>query len=317
MVRNDQGPNIRWANEKAASDPEQGSLADLLCPVEPPQHDRIQSILSRIVQAKIVPQLVMADKSALLTSNRRSVAPDGADNARPEPLATSERSSHPTQADRDRFEVIVLYSDTFDCFSFVSALREQGVSLPDIYLGLFQPVAEHLGQRWDEDSLSFVEVTRAISQMQTVVRTLGSNGKRQHPIDAAHRILLASPSHEQHALGMLIVSQLFQMEGWEVEGGSQLVAGEELHDMVRDEWFGVVGLTASSEESARRLKSVIDDLRKNSLNESISVIVGGHAFAGHPGLSEEVGADDMAIDAMDAIAKAERLLKLSRKQGGD
>jgi methanogenic corrinoid protein MtbC1 len=55
---------------------------------------------------------------------------------------------------------------------------------------------------------------------------------------------------------------------------------------------------------------------RTPLNESISVIVGGHAFAGHPGLSEEVGADDMAIDAMDAIAKAERLLKLSRKQGG-
>jgi methanogenic corrinoid protein MtbC1 len=315
MVRNDEGPSFRRVNADAASDLEQGSLADVLCPVSPPQHDRIQSILSRIVQAEIVPQLVLGDKSALLASRRKPVAPDDAD-VRSEPAVPDAQPAHPTQADRDRFEVIVLYSDTFDCFSFVSALREQGVSLPDIYLGLFQPVAEHLGQRWDEDSLSFVEVTRAIGQMETMVRTLGSNDKGHHPIDAAHRILLASPRHEQHALGMLIVSQLFQMEGWGVEGGSQLVAGEELQDMVRDEWFGVVGLTASSEEGARRLKSVIDELRKISMNESISVIVGGHAFVGHPGLSEEIGADDMAFDALDAVAKAERLLKLSRKQGG-
>jgi hypothetical protein len=40
---------------------------------------------------------------------------------------------------------------------------------------------------------------------------------------------------------MLIVSQLFEMEGWEVEGGSQLVAGQPLADMVHNEWFGVVG----------------------------------------------------------------------------
>jgi methanogenic corrinoid protein MtbC1 len=35
-----------------------------------------------------------------------------------------------------------------------------------------------------------------------------------------------------------------------------------------------------------------------------------------PELSNEVGADGMAVDAMDAIAKAEQLLKRSRKPSG-
>ena len=313
MERNDQRPKTRRASEADASDPDHGSLSDLLCPAVPPQHDRMQSILSRIVRAKIVPQLVMADKTALRpatgTATEMGITQAGL------ALSGGSLAHRPTSDVRNRFEVIVLYSDTVDCFSFVSALRERGVSLPDIYLGLFQPVAEHLGQRWEEDSLSFVEVTRAIGQMQTLVRTLGADGKTPHPIDAAHRIALASPSNEQHALGMLIVSQLFEMEGWEVEGGSQLAAGQPLNNLVHDEWFGVVGLSASSEEAARRLKSVIDDLRQASVNESISVIVGGRAFVGHPELSEEVGADDMAVDAMDAIAKAEQLLKRSRKPG--
>jgi methanogenic corrinoid protein MtbC1 len=311
MERNDQRPKIPRASQADASDPGQGSLNDLLCPDIPPQHDRMKSILSRIVKAKIVPQLVMADKTALLPAT--GSAAQVSLNKTERWLSGSAQAHHPTRDDRNRFEVIVLYSDTFDCFSFVSALRERGVSLPDIYLGLFQPVAEHLGQRWEEDSLSFVEVTRAIGHMQTLVRTLGADGKAPHPIDAAHRIALASPSNEQHALGMLIVSQLFEMEGWEVEGGSQLTTGQPLANLVHDEWFGVVGLSASSEESARRLKSVIDDLRQASANESISVIVGGQGFANHPELSDEVGADGMAFDAMDAIAKAEQLLKRSRK----
>lgn len=314
MERNGQRPKIRGASEMDKGDREHGSLSGLLHPVVPPQHDRMQSILSRIVRAKIVPQLVMADKTALLPA--AGAAAKVSLNKTERSLSDSAQTHHPTRDDRNRFEVIVLYSDTFDCFSFVSALRERGVSLPDIYLGLFQPVAEHLGQRWEEDSLSFVEVTRAIGLMQTLVRTLGADGKTPHPIDAAHRIALASPSNEQHALGMLIVSQLFEMEGWEVEGGSQLVAGQPLNNLVHDEWFGVVGLSASSEESARRLKSVIDDLRQASVNESISVIVGGQGFANHPELSDEVGADGLATDAMDAIAKAEQLLKRSGKPNG-
>ncbi len=287
-------------------------MEHLVRPPAPPELDFLRTVLSKVVNTEIVPQLIMSDRSTLKaiapqgrTGNRTQGTADGATAVRPGDLK-------PTMSERMQFEVIVLYRDTFDCFNFVNELRCRGVSLPDVYVGLFQPVARELGRRWSEDSLSFMEVTKAIGQMQTMVRALGAADPPAHPIDAAHRIVLASAPEEQHSLGMLVVSQLFESEGWEVEGGNQLSVGKPLNDLVHDQWFGVVGLSASTEHGARQLKSAIDELRKASMNESISVIVGGNGFIDHPDISSEIGADEVAGDANDAVAKAEQLLSRSK-----
>lgn len=267
----------------------------------------MRSILSQVVRADIVPQLIVAEKSALHALTGRLGS-----GAQPS-HAFEHQTAHPSAAEREQFEVMVLYRSSFDCFAFVDALRARGISLTDIYLGLFQPVAEHLGKRWTEDSLSFMEVTKAVGQIQTLVHTLGAGAAKPHPVDTTHRIVLASRPEEQHSLGMLVLSELFEMRGWDVTGGSYLSTGDALDDMVHEQWFGVVGLSASSEQGARELKASIDSLRGASRNDSIAVIVGGNGFVDHPEISEEIGADGMAVDGNDAVAKAEQLLWRSTK----
>jgi methanogenic corrinoid protein MtbC1 len=297
MERNEQRAKGQVARGAQADETGSTALSDfMLCPPAPLQPDRLRAVLSQVLRADIVPQLLLADKSVLNGGS-------GDDPAR-----SVLDKSQPTRTEREQFEVVVLYRDTFECFSFVDALRQRGVSLRDIYLGLFQPVARELGRRWSEDSLTFMEVTKAVGQIQTMIRAMGPGDAKPGLIDDAHRIVLACPASEQHSLGMLVVSQLFEMEGWDVQGGAQLSTGQPLNDVVHDGWYGVVGLSASCEESARELKSAIDQLRKASLNRSVSVIVGGNGFIEHPEISIEIGADDVATDARDAINKAEDLL---------
>lgn len=280
-------------------------IAALAVPPGRLEVDYLKSVLSRVVNADLVPRLVLAEKTLL--QNAGEAGSDG--------IVRRSGVSTPTKSEVSAFQVLVLYRDTYECFEFINALRERGVSLADLYLGLFTPLARELGSRWENDSLSFVDVTKAIGRLQSLVHTFSDNGAELHPLDAAHKIVLASPPQEQHVLGMLIVSKLFEMEGWSVSGGPSLHTGRPLNELVHGEWFGVVGLTASTEDHAIELKRAIDQLRKSSCNDTISVIVGGHGFDEHPELSKEIGADELVTDGEDAVTKAEKLISTSDADG--
>ncbi|MEE4236169.1 MAG: cobalamin-dependent protein [Anderseniella sp.] len=251
-----------------------------------------RQLLSQVVKAEIVPQLIVAKKN----------------HPRQPEAVESNKVCKPSPEQRAEFRSLLLDGDTFDCIGFVEQLRCKGVALPEIYLDLFTPVANDLGNQWKADELSFIEVTKAVGKLQSLVHEIGCGDQTCSPLDAGHRIVFASAPGEQHVLGILIISRMFEMEGWHVAGGASLQAGDELNSVVRSEWFGVVGLSASTEHRALNLKQAIADLRESSLNKSISVVVGGTAFAHHPEICPEIGADALATDVRDAIVKAEALL---------
>ena len=279
--------------------PGQADIKGLAGPPSRLEIDYLKDVLKRVANADVVPRLVLADKALLQASSSNEAGPAA---------AQAKNRRKPTESEAQAFQVLVLHRDTFECFEFVNRLRERGISLPDLYLGLFSPLARELGHKWENDELSFVEVTKAMGRLQSLVHTFSQSGQTLHPIDAAHRIVLASSPEEQHVLGMLIVSKLFEMEGWEVSGGPGMKTGQRLNNMVQGEWFGVVGLTASSEERAVQLKQAIDEVRRASRNQGVCVIVGGHGFDEHPEISADIGADELVTDAADAVTKAEQLI---------
>lgn len=281
----------RHGDDRSGTPFEFEEIRRLIKPVGRIEIDGLRQALERVVEREVIPQLILAEKGALLSSHP----------AEPE-------SRDATTAEMDAFQVLIIHRNTSDCLDFVSALKNGGLSLRSIYLGLFAPVAKQLGRKWDNDELDFVDVTIALGKLQTLLHDFAEPSGPLDPLDAARRIVLASSPDEQHALGMLIVSELFRMKGWDVSGGPGLAVGADLNSMVNDNWYGVVGLSAGTEERARQLKSEIDSIRRASRNQAISVLVGGPGFIEHPEISMSIGADGVAGDADEAVSRAESMI---------
>jgi methanogenic corrinoid protein MtbC1 len=213
-----------------------------------------------------------------------------------------------TTRDINRFKNALLREELNDCASYVEALRESGVSRPAIYLELFAPVARQLGELWDSDALSFFEVSIATGRLQSMLNRIASVAEEIDGRDSNHRIALAAAPGEQHALGLSVLIEFFHMAGWYVAGGAVMETGAELSAAVENEWFGIVGLSASTEANALLLKADIAAVRQSSRNRRIAVIVGGHGFDDHPEISLSIGADGLATDGSKAVEEAERLL---------
>jgi methanogenic corrinoid protein MtbC1 len=80
-------------------------------------------------------------------------------------------------------------------------------------------------------------------------------------------------------------------------------------DLVRGRWFALVGISVGSEARISALMEAIPKIRSASKNRRLGILVGGPAFLENPKLFEAVGADAMAQDADQAVARAEGLLE--------
>lgn len=206
------------------------------------------------------------------------------------------------------FAALLLSAQHDDIMAYVEHMLQNGTSVRGICLGLFADTARYFGEMWEADELSFAEVTMGLGALHMLVHQVSKRSTDIAQSSSQHTIVLASAPSEQHAFGVLLVSKIFELEGWLVSGGPELHTGDELQALVRKDWFDVIGLTASSEGLAQSLKPDITALRAASLNTDVAIMVGGAGFVDDPSLSDTIGADILAMNADDAVAKANRVV---------
>ncbi len=262
-----------------------GMVADL-----PPHIVRPGGRLGRAVEAEIVPRLVLGHRAAPVragSSGRWTPAPDQVIE-----LANCAVGSADSAGD------------------YVAAMRASGAGVEAVYLDLLAPAARRLGTLWEDDSLSFVDVTIGLLRLHQILRALGPDFRAQAaPERQGRRALLAPAPGEQHSFGLAMVTEFFRRAGWSVWSGTP-VSNDELLGLVRGEWFGVVGFSVACDDRLESLSTCIRRVRAASRNPAIGVMVGGPIFAIHPELALAVGADTTARDGRHAAFQAEGLLAL-------
>lgn len=200
-------------------------------------------------------------------------------------------------SDVSRFVTAVLGADDAAATSFVQELLADGVTVEAIYLDLLAPAARELGTRWEDDECSFVDVTVAMGRVHRVLRELSQAFQADGAVaEHAGQVLLTCLPGEQHTLGLIMVAEFLIRDGFRVHIGSPW-SESDLLDLIRTEWFDVVGFSAGCESRLSTLKREIQRLRAVSRNPRLQVLVGGQIFSLDSSLVERVGADGWAADA--------------------
>lgn len=189
--------------------------------------------------------------------------------------------------------------------AFVEAVRERGATQQDSCLQLLAPAARVLGRQWEDDESSFMQVTVGLCRLHQVLHRLigdapGPVARSSEALDmTVQRALLAGVPGEQHTFGIVIVGQFLRAGGWDVwnEFPSN---NDELFDAVKQYSFDLVGLSVGSDTRFPELTTLIRDLRRQSRNREVCVMVGGPAVAGRPEVARSVGADVTAADGREA-----------------
>lgn len=261
-------------------------------PLERPAAEERLIRLVKTLEAEVIPRLVEAHRSMPVSDVLPEVC----------------LCPPPTAADVEAFVQLVLRRDDLPVSACIDSLRNKGMSIEVLYLDLLAPAANHLGVLWLDDLCDFTDVTIALGRLQHLLQELSPafGTEVEFPANARRALLVPAPG-EQHTFGLSMVAEFFMHAGWEVAGG-QGAYRDEAVDMVRREWFDVIGFSVGSEARLDWLTACIGAVRQASRNKEIGVLVGGPIFTLHPEYAEQVGADATSKDGKQAPVDAEVLI---------
>lgn len=243
--------------------------------------------LVRTIEGEIVPRLVLARRVS------------GTASALGWPPIEA-----PDAADVQELVRLLLAHDVAVASSYVDGVRCRGSSLETVCLELLAPAARQLGLLWEQDACDFMQVTVGLCRLHQLLRELSTETRSEEQPTLAHRTVLLAPiPGEQHTFGVMLVAQFLRRAGWDVWHEFPDTLGDILN-VVRQNWFAVVGLSVACDSRLEEVAAVIRAVRVSSRNHAVGILIGGPLLTANPHAAALVGADATAMDGRQAVEKA-------------
>lgn len=179
---------------------------------------------------------------------------------------------------------------------------DTGVSLPDIYLHVFQRTQREIGRRWQMNLLTVAHEHYCTACTQLIMSCLSERLFDTPRIDRT--LLAAGVEGELHDVGVRMVADFFELEGWDTIYLGANTPTTAILKYLRGRRVDVLAIGATMTFHVRRLAQLIREVRE--LPQRPRILVGGYPFLVSPQLWSTIGADVFGPDAAAAVERVMR-----------
>ena len=176
------------------------------------------------------------------------------------------------------------------------ALADEGLPPREIYLGVLGPALEEVGSRWQRGTATVAQEHLATAVVSSIMATLAPRLAEPPPV--ARLAVLACTDGELHVVGLRMVGDFLEADGWEVLYLGAVTPGAEVERFVAEGQPDVVGLSTTLSTHLEAAKATVASLRELPIPPFI--LVGGRAYGGDADVARRIGADAFASDAGEA-----------------
>ena len=189
--------------------------------------------------------------------------------------------------------------------SSVHELVEKGTNIKDIYHYIFQPTQYEVGHLWQCNKITVAHEHYCSAATQLIM-----SGLYPH-IFSTRRIgktmVACSISGELHEMGIRMVSDFFEIEGWDTYYLGANMPDRQLEQAVADHKANLLAISVTLPIHVSKAAALIKQIRSNRELSELKILVGGYPFIQHPDLWKKIDADGFAENANQAIMIAEQL----------
>ena len=179
---------------------------------------------------------------------------------------------------------------------------KNGTDIKDIYMHVFESSQHEIGRLWQNNLITVAQehyCTAAtqliISQLYPYIFRSKKNGRR---------LIAACAAGEMHEIGVRMVADFFEMEGWDTYYLGANTPNESIIKTIIELKPDIIALSASIHSNVGVLMDLITSIRKLPEISEVKVMVGGRSFMLAPELFKKVGADGCPSDAQEAVSLA-------------
>ncbi len=200
----------------------------------------------------------------------------------------------------------LLAGDRKGASDLVMKALDEGMTVKTIYLEIFQKSQYEVGRLWLDNTISVATEHFCSAATQSIMSQL-------YPyIFSTERIgrtfVAACIGGELHEIGVRMVSDFFEMEGWDTYYLGANTPVSSIIKAARGKNADIIGLSASMPYHRSLLKKAIEQIKDSSDCRGIKVMIGGNAVNLKKENWTDFGADGYASDAQNALVSADELI---------
>ncbi len=183
----------------------------------------------------------------------------------------------------------------------VTETLDAGTPAIDLYHHVFFPTMVETGELWQKNEISVAREHMITAMTQNIIASL-------YPLlfkDLVDRekergnVLVACPGGELHELGIRMLADIWELEGWSVTYLGANIPAEFIAERLQEKNYDIIGLSCAISFNLRFVKETVEMVKKTGFKGP--VIVGGRAFNIDPLLKDYVGADYYGKDYYEAV----------------
>ncbi|HYH80675.1 MAG TPA: B12-binding domain-containing protein [Longimicrobium sp.] len=202
----------------------------------------------------------------------------------------------------NRFLDAIVAGNRRRAFEVADGALAGGMDIRALYLDVFQPALRDVGRLWQQNRITVADehLATAITQaaMARLYERLFASATGTGPL-----LVAACADSERHEVGLRMVCDILELEGWDTVFLGAAVPTADLVRMVCQRRPRVVALSAAIGPNVARVEAAIRAIREGCGDAQPLIAVGGRAFAADPELATRLGADLTASDAAEAARR--------------
>lgn len=198
-----------------------------------------------------------------------------------------------------RYLQIVLQGNRIQAQKLVFDALEDGMTVRQIYLEVFQPALYEIGRLWEIGRVSIAQEHLASAITQSVLAALYA--RVEMPSSLERHAIVACLAGNYHEIGPRMLADFLQMAGYNTRFLGANTPLESLMAMIDRVKPDVVGLPATTTPQVNMVRRAIGRLRSDFTNNRPVIMAGGLAFNLETGLWRAVNADLWQMDAGRAV----------------
>lgn len=209
---------------------------------------------------------------------------------------------NPLHDTAEEYLTLLLKGDRSSAVKLILNEVKQGRPVRDIYLHIFQPSQYEIGRLWQMNKISVAQEHFCSAATQLIMSQL-----YPYIFDSekkGHRFVACCVGEELHEIGIRMVADFFEMDGWDTYYLGANTPTETIIRTLNDQETDVLGISTTMTFHINILKELIEKVKDSENGHKVKTMVGGYPFHATLELWKKINADGWARNAQHAIELA-------------
>jgi methanogenic corrinoid protein MtbC1 len=202
---------------------------------------------------------------------------------------------------------LLIEGNRHEAMELILEMVESGISVKEIYLNVFEKVQREIGALWQMNKITVAQEHYMTASTQLIMARLYPhifNNKKKD-----HQMIATCVPGELHEMGIRMVADFFEMEGWRTYYIGANTPITSLMNTLKEKMPDILAISSTIPTHVEKVSEMISKIKTEFGKEAPKILVGGYPFNLDRELWKKVGSDGYASDAEDAIESAKKLLE--------